>query len=71
MIVFVIVLIAAGLVLLGGGILLVDAYASVESQEHRLRRDVLRADQQVQREYREARRAMNIASGQAWRNLAD
>ncbi|OZE15906.1 hypothetical protein CH249_01230 [Rhodococcus sp. 05-2255-3B1] len=66
-----ILLVAVGLVMLGGGILLVDAYESVETQEQRLRRDVLRADQQVQREYREARRAMNIASGQAWRNLAD
>ncbi|OZE13478.1 hypothetical protein CH255_13255 [Rhodococcus sp. 05-2255-2A2] len=71
MMVLAILLVAVGLVMLGGGILLVDAYESVETQEQRLRRDVLRADQQVQREYREARRAMNIASGQAWRNLAD
>jgi len=42
-----------------------------ESREQQLRREVLEADRQVHEEYRNARRAMNIASGQAWRNLTN
>jgi hypothetical protein len=42
-----------------------------ESEEERAQRLVIEADRQVHEEYRNTRRAMNIASGQAWRNLSD
>ncbi|GAB6987870.1 hypothetical protein JCM10369A_43990 [Nocardioides pyridinolyticus] len=35
-----------------------------------VRRDLAIADQRVEREWRHARRAMNDAAGQSWRNLA-
>lgn len=39
------------------------------SSEH-LRDDLLIADHHITDEYRQARRAMNAAAGQSWRNLA-
>lgn len=55
-------------------VLLVGAVVTVpprESCEQRVRRQVIEADHEIQREYRDARRAMNIAAGQAWRNLTN
>lgn len=55
-------------------VLLVGAAAVApprESSEQRIRCQVIEADQQIQREYHDARRAMNIAAGQAWRNLTE
>lgn len=47
------------------------ASASRRSRTEQIRRDLLRADQQVHVEHRKARRAMNDAAGQSWRNLAE
>lgn len=40
------------------------------SAELRLRRELLQADQRIAREFGQARRSMNDAAGQSWRNLA-
>jgi hypothetical protein len=41
-----------------------------QERETRLRRELTIADQRVAREFHDARRAMNNAAGQSWRNLA-
>lgn len=68
MILLIIVGVAVFVLLVGA---VVFSPSSRESSEERIRRQVIDADQEIQREYRDARRAMNIAAGQAWRNLTD
>ena len=41
------------------------------TDEERLRQRVIEADQQVHAEYLAARREMNKATGQSWRNLIE
>ncbi len=42
-----------------------------QQTEARLRQDLHLADLRVQSEFRQARRAMNEAAGQSWRNLVE
>lgn len=49
-------------------LVLTDTAATEAQAEQHLRRDVLRADAQIGVEARKARRAMNTAAGQSWRN---
>ncbi|MBY6349829.1 hypothetical protein [Rhodococcoides corynebacterioides] len=41
------------------------------TEEERLRKRVVEADQQVHAQYLAARREMNKAAGQSWRNLIE
>ena len=45
-------------------------YATRRATADKVRRDLLVADQKVASEHLRARRAMNKAAGQSWRNLA-
>lgn len=44
--------------------------AGERSRRDRLRRELIEADRKVAREHGTAKRAMNDAAGQSWRNLA-
>lgn len=61
------------IVLLAGGVYV--AWFSVDAREQRrtdrLKRQVRAADRQVDAEYQRARRAMNDAAEQPWRNLVE
>ena len=60
------------LLLLGGAVYVV-LWLVLEAcwREERVRAELKKADRRVDVEHRNARRAMNDAAGQSWRNLAD
>ena len=59
------VLILLGIVVLGGLAIVAERR---QKRRTRLLRELQKADGAVQREYGAARRAMNDAAGQSWRN---
>lgn len=64
--VLVILVIAVGLLVAGW--LSSSAASRERAREANLREQVVRADTRVTRDHRDARRAMNDAAGQSWRN---
>ncbi|GAC50993.1 hypothetical protein [Gordonia aichiensis] len=69
-----IVIAAAVLILIGTGLIggaSRDRPGVPVRRDQELHRRVRSADAEVHAEYRAARRAMNIAAGQSWRNLVD
>ena len=63
--VILVLVIAVGLLLAGW---LSSSAASERAREANLREQVVRADARVTRDHQAARRAMNDAAGQSWRN---
>lgn len=61
-----VLVIAVGLLVAGW--LSSSAASRERAREGNLREQVVRADARVTREHRDARRAMNDAAGQSWRN---
>ncbi len=65
-IVLVVLVISVGLLVAGW--LSSSAASRERAREATLREQVVRADARVTRDHRDARRAMNDAAGQSWRN---
>lgn len=63
-----------GLSLMALGVVATGALAARRQRhrdaEEKLRRELLRTDRRLTSEYHRARREMNDAAGQSWRNLA-